>query len=436
MKAMLSAIIAMFVTSAAFGAGLTSVVIDGNSYSNITKVYSSAGGRIIILYPGGGTSATADKVPADFLSSWMDSSALAGAKASSVATEQQSLDRAIRAGNFRDVDGVVYDLRKPQSGWVTFLNVKVLQVVDAGAGAIIDTVPDDAYSVLPIYIKNLPSVSDTDFISVKVLPDGTYSYINKNGDDRTIHAYDYGKICDRDDIPETVLSGQKPFDDQALGDAPQKDVVASLPDSGDLTASGSGFFVASGYLVTNHHVVKNARNVKVQTADGKIYPATVVRIDVTNDLALLSITGSYQALSISTADVQLGDSVFTIGFPDVQLQGTQPKYTAGTISGLSGLRDDPKDYQISVPVQPGNSGGPLVDKAGNVVGVIVARLDDFAALRSMGSLPQNVNYAVKGSLLRDFLTAGGEVDLTQPASAIPGSIVPSVQKSVALVLVY
>lgn len=149
------------------------------------------------------------------------------------------------------------------------------------------------------------------------------------------------------------------------------------------------------------------------------------------------MSGQFKPLCISTNDAQLGDSVFTIGFPAIDLQGTEPKYTDGKISSLSGLRDDPDKYQISVPVQPGNSGGPLVDQSGNVAGVIVARLNDFAALRSMGSLPQNVNYAVKGKLLRDFLSQSSDVRwLPGRSLARRGSLVPSVQQSVAIVLVY
>ena len=433
MKAAFSIMLALFAAIAAQGVGLTSVVIDGNSYSNISKVYIS-GGRVIILYPGGGTSATADKLPADFVSSWLSAGALSSAKASQTATEQAALDRAIRDGAFREVAGTVYDTRRA-GGWVVFQNIKIVQVLDEGA--IIDPVPDDVYSRAVIFVKHLPPVGDTDFISVKVLAAGTYSYVNKLGDDRTIRAYDFGRICEREDIPNSVLSGQVASADVPLAGAPQKDVYATLPDSSNLVKSGSGFFVsANGYLVTNHHVVKGARRLQVKTVAGT-FPATVVRVDETNDLALVKVEGKFAPLHISATDVQLGDQVFTIGFPDVALEGTQPKYTAGTVSSLAGIKDDPTEYQISVPVQPGNSGGPLADMAGNVKGVIVAHLDDFAALRSMGSLPQNVNYAVKGNLLRDFLNVGGEVD-THQAEAVPGggNAVALVQKSVALVLVY
>jgi S1-C subfamily serine protease len=279
-------------------------------------------------------------------------------------------------------------------------------------------------------------VSDTDYITFSARQAGVLSYVNKNGDDRTIRSYDLGRVCDWSDIPELVLSGKKSFDSLAGGNEPQTDVVATLPESDDLRASGSGFFVsADGYLVTNNHVVRNARRVKVKTGAG-VFPAEVARVDETNDLALLKISGQFKPLRISTNDVQLGDPVFTIGFPAIDLQGTQPKYTDGKISSLSGIKDDPKEYQISVQVQPGNSGGPLVDMAGNVKGVIVARLDDFAALAAMGSLPQNVNYAVKGQWLRDFLSQFPDIKLRPDESITGKSTVADVQQSVALVLVY
>jgi S1-C subfamily serine protease len=451
----------MVMTSAVtFGAGLTSVQIDGNSYTNITDVHISSGGRIVMLFPGGGTSASADKVPPDFLASWNISLAAqtnavaaeaaanarrkaaetlerANARAAVLTEAENNLEQIIQSGVFREVDGVVYDIRSLESGWVTFQNVKVVQVLDEGS--IIDSTPNvkNYKNKVPILVKNLPTISDTDFISFAARAAGTYSYVNKLGDDRTIRVYDVGRICDRSEIPLSVLSGQKAFD-VLVGRRPQMaDVVASLPDSKDLRVSGSGFFISEdGYLITNAHVVRNARSVKVKTSTD-VFPAEVVRVDERDDFALLKVSGTFPALSISTNEAGLGDAVFTIGFPDIVLQGTQPKFTDGKISSLTGLMDDPAEYQISVPVQPGNSGGPLVDLHGNVQGVIVARLDDSAALLAAGSLPQNVNYAVKGRLLRNFLGPLTQIKLAANKPVDAGtSAVEAVQKSVAIVLVY
>jgi S1-C subfamily serine protease len=93
----------------------------------------------------------------------------------------------------------------------------------------------------------------------------------------------------------------------------------------------------------------------------------------------------------------------------VRLQGFSPKLAKGEIAALSGMEDDPRYFQISVPLQPGNSGGALVDERGNVVGVVSAKLDANAALLTSGALPENVNYAVKSSCLLSFLESVPEV---------------------------
>src|SRR5207249_8879954 len=132
-----------------------------------------------------------------------------------------------------------------------------------------------------------------------------------------------------------------------------------------------------------------------------------VRADKSNDLAVLKVTDTasrtfgFSALALASkgsGEARLGQPVFTIGFPNPDVQGTEPKLTRGEISSLAGMRDDPRHFQISVPVQPGNSGGPLVDLNGNVVGVVSMRMGDLRALKLTGALPQNVNYAIKSSV--------------------------------------
>jgi S1-C subfamily serine protease len=152
---------------------------------------------------------------------------------------------------------------------------------------------------------------------------------------------------------------------------------------------------------------------------------------------LLKVAGKFIPIPISKEDAALGDAVFTIGFPNVDLQGTQPKYTDGKISSLAGIKDDLRQYQISVPVQPGNSGGPLVDSAGSVKGVIVARLNDIAVLETSGTIPQNVNYAVKAKYLRDFISTSPQVKLPDTGIASENkNAVKDAQRSAAMILIY
>ena len=184
-------------------------------------------------------------------------------------------------------------------------------------------------------------------------------------------------------------------------------------------SSGSGFLITdNGYLVTCHHVIAGGRRIVVKV-DKNQYPARVVRDDPKNDLALLKIDGAFQPLAFAgQRSASLGQEVFTIGYPDPILQGVSAKFTKGEISSLAGIRDDEKLYQISVPVQPGNSGGALLDLNGNVTGVIVAMLDAKTAFAVSGSLPQNVNYAVKEYLVRALLTGLPAVnDRLPPPSA-------------------
>jgi serine protease Do len=132
--------------------------------------------------------------------------------------------------------------------------------------------------------------------------------------------------------------------------------------------------------------------------------------------------------------------VATIGFPVPQLQGYSPKLAKGEIASLSGIHDDPQEFQISVPVQHGNSGGALVDEHGNVVGIVAAKLSARAALAESGALPENVNYAVKSSFLLSFLESVPEVSakLKEPISTERkfDDVVQSAQQATALVLVY
>ena len=154
---------------------------------------------------------------------------------------------------------------------------------------------------------------------------------------------------------------------------------------------------------------KGAAKVRLLTGAGLI-DAAVVKVDAANDLALLKAVGRFAPLPIAASrTVKLGGTVATVGFPDIGLQGFAPKLAKGEIASLAGAADDPRYFQISLPVQPGNSGGALVDARGNVVGIVAAKLDASAALAATGSLPENVNYAVKSSLLLSFLESVPDV---------------------------
>ena len=179
---------------------------------------------------------------------------------------------------------------------------------------------------------------------------------------------------------------------------------------------GTGFFITTdGYFITNYHVIDGTSQVRINT-DAGIKAARMIRKDEANDLAVLKVDGTFSALPIaSSLKIALGNMVATVGFPNTDMMGFSPKLAKGDIASLAGIQDDPRYFQISVPVQPGNSGGALVDGAGNVVGVVSAKLSARAALAATGSLPENVNYAVKSSLLLSFLESVPELTGKLPA---------------------
>ena len=217
---------------------------------------------------------------------------------------------------------------------------------------------------------------------------------------------------------------------------PVSSVTADSP-----VATGTGFFITGdGYLISNYHVVKDATKVRLLTSAGLI-DAKVVQVDAANDMALLKADGRFAPLPIAASrTVALGGTVATVGFPDIGLQGFAPKLAKGEIASLSGAGDDPRYFQISAPVQPGNSGGALVDERGNVIGIVSAKLDAGAALAASGALPENVNYAVKSSLLLSFLESVPAVSAKLKAPNTKDEkfedVVKSAQDAAVLVLVY
>ncbi len=171
-------------------------------------------------------------------------------------------------------------------------------------------------------------------------------------------------------------------------------------------ATGSCFAVGpDGVLVTAEHVVEGAERLFVTFTDGTRVEAEVLASDVEHDVAVLVAAArppDYLHFS-RPGDVRVGEYVFTLGFPATDLLGTEPKFTEGSVSSLSGLQDDPGLFQVSVPIQPGNSGGPLVNAQGEVVGVITATATARTFERETGALPQNINWATKGRHARDLL---------------------------------
>ena len=177
--------------------------------------------------------------------------------------------------------------------------------------------------------------------------------------------------------------------------------------------SGTGFFIsAEGYIATNFHVIDGANDIRVIDNKSNVLKASVILQDKANDLAIIKVTGGeFPVLQLrNSTEIKKGTAVFTLGFPNTTVQGRESKVTTGVVSSLSGIRGEPNSFQISVPIQPGNSGGPLIDMTGAVIGVTTAKLNAAAMLQKGGSLPENVNYAVKSNYLLELIGTDRNVD--------------------------
>lgn len=193
-------------------------------------------------------------------------------------------------------------------------------------------------------------------------------------------------------------------------------------------STGTGFLVdANGKVLTNSHVVEGCVEVGLTTPDGQMDSGSVIARDSRNDLAL--IASSLRGLpfaSFRRAPLRAGEQIIALGYPLHGLLASDINVSAGIVSAMAGLRNDTSKVQISAPVQPGNSGGPVLDLGGQVIGVVVSKLDALNVALSVGDIPQNVNFAINGQLAQLFLRSHGVVVKDAPSqkrSLTPADVV-------------
>ena len=175
-------------------------------------------------------------------------------------------------------------------------------------------------------------------------------------------------------------------------------------------SSGTGIVVSpQGHILTNAHVVKGCQTATVRLAGTASNPASIVARSEADDLALLLASPTTQKVASFriSPPVRAGEAVVVYGFPLSGLLTSTGNATTGNVSALAGLRNNSAHLQTSAPVQPGNSGGPLLDNKGNVIGVVVSKLDALRFAKLTEDIPQNINFAIKASVAANFLDAQG-----------------------------
>jgi len=216
---------------------------------------------------------------------------------------------------------------------------------------------------------------------------------------------DIPTAIDFNDIPTAIDFNDIPTASEVVN-AIMKDKSspkAALPKS---VSQGTGFAVSSeGHIVTAYHILEGKKTIKVYLSKESFVSAKVLYGDPVNDLAVLKVENSttnfLQVAPMRSA--KTGDRVFTIGFPVSSILGREPKYTEGVVSSLSGIEGASSLLQITVSVQPGNSGGALVNENGQVIGIITSTAAILPFIKKSGTLPQNVNWAVKADHLRPLV---------------------------------
>jgi S1-C subfamily serine protease len=179
--------------------------------------------------------------------------------------------------------------------------------------------------------------------------------------------------------------------------------------STQFNASGSGFFVnQSGYVLTNNHVIEGCSKIDLRLSGKELVEAKLISSDRLNDLALLKTAAqSSFALPLETNNAALLADIYAAGFPFGDSVNSTIKITRGVVSSLSGFGDNFSQFQIDAAIQPGNSGGPIINKYGNAVGVVVSKLQLDAEAASRGVVPENTNFGIKAAIAKSFLSGNG-----------------------------
>lgn len=181
-------------------------------------------------------------------------------------------------------------------------------------------------------------------------------------------------------------------------------LLVAITASTSVAGTGTGFAINPDTLITNEHVVSGCKLVTVESSDGNRVGA-VINAETLLDLAIIRVPGlsSKNVALIRKDAARIGEDAFVFGFPLAGTLSDEGNFTNGVVSASKGLGNSANLFQFTSPIQPGSSGGPVLDKSGNLIGIVVAKLDSVISLKRTGDIPQNVNFAIKAEVLLNYL---------------------------------
>jgi S1-C subfamily serine protease len=178
----------------------------------------------------------------------------------------------------------------------------------------------------------------------------------------------------------------------------------------DQTSLGTAFYIADdGFFLTAYHVVKNKPNIYVKVPNTKNWAlAKLVSFSENLDVAIVKAPVKLSPVTFSSWErIPVGIEVYAVGFPMPNVQGHSIKITEGIVNSNSGPKNDKKLFQLSAGIQKGNSGGPVYSADGNVIGIVIKKMNELSVAEKTGDLPQNVNYALKSDEFIEFAKDNG-----------------------------
>lgn len=254
------------------------------------------------------------------------------------------------------------------------------------------------------------------YIAANIASFGLLGFLPVRASEEHFIVFANGEVISWDIVPSTLPTQTfgSPSPGHRTSPDRQQETGGSKP-----AASGTGFVISrQGHVLTNHHVIEGCAMIRTPI-EGRQEFLSILRSDAQNDLALLKLSSPgvpHTAIFREGRSIRPGESVVAMGFPLHGLLSAEANITTGNVSALAGIGNDTRFLQITAPVQPGNSGGPLLDQSGNVAGVVVSKLDAIKIAKHTGDVPQNVNFAINTVVVLAFLDANTVDYSTAPST--------------------